>query len=63
VTKRQTVTVSYTTRTTGDDSGSDQDAAANDAIKLTNQSVTNNTPDITAPVLLRRQPSAAERWC
>jgi|GEM_PF-1275218 len=45
------VTVSYTDPTTGDDANAIQDAAGNDAATITDQAVTNNTPDTTAPTL------------
>ena len=46
VTDGQAVTVSYTAGT-----NPVQDAASNDAAALSNQTVTNNTPDTTAPTL------------
>ena len=47
VTSGQTVTLAYAVPT----SNPIQDAAGNEAAALSNQSVTNNTPDTTAPVL------------
>ena len=46
----ETVTVSYTDTTAGNDTNAIQDGAGNDAASMTTQAVTNNTPDITAPV-------------
>ena len=46
----ETVTVSYTDPTAGNDVNAIQDAAGNDAATITTQPVTNNTPDTTAPV-------------
>ena len=46
----ETVTVSYTDPTGGNDTSDIQDAAGNDAATITSQAVTNNTGDITAPV-------------
>ncbi len=46
----ETVTVSYTDPTAGNDVNAIQDVAGNDAATITTQPVTNNTPDTTAPV-------------
>lgn len=53
VTNGQTVLVTYTDPTTGNDANAIQDAAGNDAVTITDQAVTNNTPapvDTTPPV-------------
>nr|WP_269449152.1 SwmB domain-containing protein [Massilia endophytica] len=50
VTPGQAVTVAYTDPTIGNDGNAIQDAAGNDAITLGATAVTNNTPDVTAPV-------------
>jgi uncharacterized repeat protein (TIGR02059 family) len=47
----ETVTVSYTDPTTGNDDDAIQDTAGNDAITLTDQSVTNTTINAAAPTL------------
>ena len=44
------VTVSYTDPTTGNDAAAIQDAAGNDAASFSNRFVTNQTPDDVAPV-------------
>ena len=46
----ETVTVSYTDPTAGNDTNAIQDGAGNDAVTITTQTVTNNTPDSTAPL-------------
>lgn len=46
----QAVTVAYTDSTNGDDTRAIQDAEGNDAASLTAHAVTNNTPDVTAPL-------------
>ena len=51
VTDGQVVTVSYADPSTGDDTGTIQDAAGNDASSLANRPVTNATADAIAPVL------------
>ena len=56
VTHGQTVTLSYAVP----NANPIQDAAGNDAAALTNQAVTNSTPDTTAPLLLTRGVSGAE---
>ncbi|RYG13737.1 MAG: hypothetical protein EON92_04550, partial [Burkholderiales bacterium] len=45
----QTVTVAYTDPTGGNDANATQDVAGNDAVTFTATTVTNNTPDTTAP--------------
>lgn len=46
----QAVTVAYADSTNGDDTRAIQDAEGNDAASLTAHAVTNNTPDVTAPL-------------
>jgi uncharacterized repeat protein (TIGR02059 family) len=46
----ETVTVSYTDPTAGNDTNAIQDGAGNDAATITTKAVTNNTPDTTAPL-------------
>ncbi|MEJ6020893.1 SwmB domain-containing protein [Ramlibacter sp. PS4R-6] len=50
VANNQAVTVAYTDPTTADDANAIQDAFGNDAATLATTSVTNATPDTTAPV-------------
>jgi large repetitive protein len=48
----QAVTIAYTDPTAGNDTNAIQDASGNDAVTLSATSVTNNTPDTTAPVFV-----------
>ena len=60
--RSETVTVSYTDPTTGDDSTALQDSLGNDVASFTNQEVTNNST-VAAP-LEDCDPNAAEQlWC
>ena len=59
VTSGQSVTVSYTDPTTNNDANAIQDAAGNDAISLTNQTVSNNTPTPPQPVFINSPPSGS----
>uniref|UniRef100_UPI000237739F Ig-like domain-containing protein n=1 Tax=Verminephrobacter aporrectodeae TaxID=1110389 RepID=UPI000237739F len=47
-----TVSVSYTDPTSGNDANAIQDAAGNDAASFAQRQIQNNTPDTTPPVLL-----------
>lgn len=52
----ESVTLAYNDPTTGNDANAIQDAAGNDAVTFTAQSLTNNTLDTTAPTLTTSTP-------